>query len=649
MTLDNNTVLMFFIKSAKNFKESPFVRIVFFVIFFFTILSIGDLLINLTIYHILKGFFDNNSVDTLSILMICESLFYLLSGVLFIKYIGKFSDLNIKITKKPLKKSILYYFIVLILILGLIFYFIHLLNYFFNFASGFLGENHFVAYYGDFDIKKTKRLQAFFIGIKYILVLTAIDEIIFRKFVQTQLINSKFGLITSSLLASVMQTVPLIPFFFLIPNMNHFLSVLIVRFVISFILCTIYFRSTRLVFSYSVNVMVSAYIFVKQIVFTESSPFDLNTPFTIIKLSTIYISFFLLILIILGQQKGRWKKFNSRLNFSELLGYPQNYITKDSFIFSLVILVIIPQFLLYYLDNVYYIRSELDYLIVSILKIILLILIIYGIYKKIIKTFKYNPESNYQISNLAIAFKSIVSIWIKKVRKFFNFPIFEIFKKVLATTGKIIVVYALFLPFIYFQVQGTLKFSLLVLFNIQADISVDYSQHLLFTILNVTNTTGIVIGNLGFLFLKNVSQNFVFLPTTYYSEPIDLVYGILASLTWFLSVYLLFKLITYLFNYSKHSSKEKLKITILYFSASFLWMLFGFGLFRPSSFFPTPSVPPTGQQPASSRFISTDSFSDFTFFFLPFGYIILISLILFFILNIFLGRFKRKKNQDSIE
>ena len=185
---------------------------------------------------------------------------------------------------------------------------------------------------------------------------------------------------------------------------------------------------------------------------------------------------------------------------------------------------------------------------------------------------------------------------------------------------------------------------------VHADITVNYSQHFLYSILDIDNNLRLILGK-GFLFLQNISGKYMFLPTSYYTNSLDVGYGILASIIWFIALFLLSKLIFVFIRPQQSNNVKNLKILLVYFVVLFIWMVFSLGLFKPSSFLITPALrtpgSPTPQQPSPSNLFSLQNASITSVYVIPFGLGIIILAIGIFDLKIIKNRFVKKEKKKE--
>ena len=166
----------------------------------------------------------------------------------------------------------------------------------------------------------------------------------------------------------------------------------------------------------------------------------------------------------------------------------------------------------------------------------------------------------------------------------------------------------------------------------------------MYSLFDITTNVGFSFGTNGYVFLRNINKDYFFLPTSYYSNPVDWPYGIIASFIWILSVLYLFKSIKTMLSNSKTSS-QKLKIFIIYFLFLIVWNVFNFGLFQPSSFIPGNKKRLNNTQQNLNNF----TLEHIQFFFLPFGFLLLLACLLYYTVSTLVSklRFRKKQNLEQ--
>ena len=240
---------------------------------------------------------------------------------------------------------------------------------------------------------------------------------------------------------------------------------------------------------------------------------------------------------------------------------------------------------------------------------------------------QYNKSINYYLS-LKEKFNKFVTY-------FTNRRSIEKIKKISRVLVKIIIGICLFLPLIIFTVQGIVKFSISI-FDIDTKVSLNYYQHFLYSVFDISTNFGLSIGTHGVAILRNVNGKYFFLPNSYYSNPIDWPYGLLGSFIWFLCLVYFIRVLIDL--HKKRPAVKKFKTVTIYLLILFLWFFINIGLFKPSSFIPQPKpIKKTNQDVLNNISLKTVST-----LFLPFGLIVLICLLVYYLLKTMKIKFQKK-------
>lgn len=394
--------------------------------------------------------------------------------------------------------------------------------------------------------------------------------------------------------------------------------------------------------------MSSFYLLLHHLAFINSKNEAITKFYISFKLFFMYVFYIIIILIgiyyfynILQRKQIVEKDNNSKYS------YPESLLNKKIIAHSFGILLLLPYFLSFYFDHTFILKTNFDIILVSIFKLVLFTVLIFYLVSNCFDKNNLNSILSEKdgLKNIIMNGKLINNIKTSYIEFYGNLKSLKISIRIFLL--KIIIIALLFLPLFIFSISGTLKTTIFDFLEIETDISANFSLHILFSILEISNSSGLSIGNKGFLFLKNINENYFFLPTSYYSNPIDILYGVFASAIWFVTLIVFIKIILTI-KRSNIDKKRLLKLFLKFFFLIFLWLILSIGLFKPSSFISKPPVTGPGdpQEPSGSDLISGNIIENFSIFLLPIGFIIQILIMFYLLINILNSKFKKKDSKE---
>jgi hypothetical protein len=375
---------------------------------------------------------------------------------------------------------------------------------------------------------------------------------------------------------------------------------------------------------------LSSYLLLHQIAFDNLKNAEINEILVLIKLIIIYSAFTLAIAIFILYYFSKLKvTLNDELKNLKPFLYPKQLINRNVLYFGLILLVLLPNGLIYFLSNIFVFKPMLEPIILKIFVTVVVTISLTLIYRQLVSLNAFKFEIEPTIDNLFTLFTNSLTTIKIKVKSLFKSPFKANLNFFLNYLFKSVFILGIFLPLIILTVKGTIKTKLFNFFNINTVINLNLNLHLLFSVFDVKTNIGFSTGTKGIVFLKNIDKKYFFLPTSYYSDPVDWFYGLFGSLIWIYVVILLFSVVKTILRSDK-TPKQKLKSILKYVFYLIIWNIFNFGLFKPSSFIPTPKAPGEPTQPSGSSFLSNFSLEDLQIIFLPIGIIILLGSIFYY-------------------
>ncbi len=366
--------------------------------------------------------------------------------------------------------------------------------------------------------------------------------------------------------------------------------------------------------------------------------------FTSFKLSLIYLAFMLLVVLSFLYYFDRFSLPKIRLQ--NKLSYPVSFFTNKSLLFSFITLFLIPSGFDYYISNLFIFNPKIDSSLFFVGKSLLLIIVLLVLTKLFINLsvlHNFNT-TNAELNNIFTqisTFKDNYLLYLKS----FNQNLMKIkIRIILKNIIKYAVLISFFFPLVMLSISGLVKITLFSIFQITTQASLSFNEHILYSLFVIKTSIGFASGTNGIVFLRNINGDYFFLPTSYYSDPFDWIYGLLGSIIWFITVIYLFKVIQTILS-DKKRAFQKFKTITFYLLLLLIWNLFSFGLFQPSSFLLRKKL--NTQQ--NQNFFNNLSIVNVQIFFLPFGFLLILACLLYYLLISVISkkRFNDKKIVQS--
>ena len=621
-----------------NAKESGFFQLTLVIGSFLTVLFLVK-----TVFEVFFGMFIRSYISSLiSSLVQMDLVIY--SLILIIGYFSFYKILtkNIPLTNEenyvPVKISLIKILLFYIIILGTFIYILHLIILYSNSIEPIKSILN-----TGYSFSFINPIQIVLLFVYFGIVIPITEEILYRKFLINYFSNLRFGVATSSLVTSTMYLFSSLFLLATIPKTLQLFDLLLARFIFSIILCSIYYFTRKLRHTLLLNVSISIFIVLHELAFANAGNQFYELSFAFFKAIFIYVSFFLLVLTLFYYYFK--KELRITKDWKAYFRYHSKFITPTQIFFGSFLLILFPSGLSYYIANIFIFDPKLDSnLLLLIYSIILLFILIIFNYKfsnpEILKIKNFLFE---EIVDLLTQTINLKSKFVLDLKSFYKNSIKNKLIVIMSIVIKAIVVISLFLPLVILNISGTVKLTLF-LFVLSAKIALNFNEHILYSLFDITTNVGFSFGTNGYVFLRNINKDYFFLPTSYYSNPVDWPYGIIASFIWILSVLYLFKSIKTMLSNSKTSS-QKLKIFIIYFLFLIVWNVFNFGLFQPSSFIPGNKKRLNNTQ----QNLNNITLEHIQFFFLPFGFLLLLACLLYYTVSTLVSkiRFRKKQNLEQ--
>lgn len=603
-----------------------------FLSLFFIFSNFAIIIINLAI----KNFLPKASIYTTQVNLILDSLIIITGYLFFYYYLNKkFNSGNQPQDSKltiNIKETIIYYFI----IFGIIIYMIHLLLYYSNSLEPITGILYSSTFSFSYHLLSITLLLLLYYGV----AIPIGEEFLYRKFMVNFFLEKKFGIFLVSLLISLIYIVPTLILLLTVNQTLQIFDYIIIKFILAFILCFIYYLTRKIIYTLLLNISVSSYVFFHQLAFSNLQNQLLEFVFTLVKMSLIYLAFIFLVFLALLYYFNKYAF--PKVSMQNMLTFNQTFFKSKTLLIGLIVLFLFPLGLDYYLTNIFVFNPKIDsnFLFIGksiILLIILFILVKYYFNLSILKTC---AESDIELKNVLDETKDCFQKFLLILKSFKETSRKRKFGLAIKNVIKLIVAISFFFPLIILNISGLVKLTIFSIFQLTTRVSLSFNEHILYSLFDVKTSIGFSAGTNGIVFLRNINGKYFFLPTSYYADPFDWVYGLMGSILWCFSLIYFFKVIWAIMS-NEESSFQKFKTIIIYFLLLIIWNIFNFGLFQPSSFL-------LGKKPVSQQnqsLLNNLSIVHVQFFFLPFGFLLILFCLLFYLSNSIITKIKSKDKE----